>query len=199
VGEDRGTGKEVGGMKKLAVPPRWDLLFAPIGSWQFARCCYFPEFTIFTSKITIQMEHKNPSKSQPTWAARRIGYVIAIVILFALMYVFENLYEWGVPYITEDYNGLIKYIHISFYASIIIHIIFLAYDPKWFRHLLKGIANIFSALMVIMFYVVFPFDFPGNWNRIGRIILLVIMIISIISIITELYKAVRDMVRDDGD
>jgi len=158
----------------------------------------FWSFTIFTSKTTTPMEHKASSQSGQgnTWAARRFGYLAVIVIFFGILYVLENLYEWGVPYITEEYNGLIWYIRLSFYASIIAHAIFLVYDPKWFRHLLKGITNIFSTLMTIMFYVVFPFDFPGNWNRLGRIFLLVIMIISIISIITELFKAVRYLLRE---
>lgn len=136
--------------------------------------------------------------TEGTWAARRIGYVVAIAFMFVFLYILINLYDWGVPYITEEYNDLIWYIELSIYASIIAHAIFLVYDPKWFRYLLKAITGVFSSLATIMFYVVFPFDFPGNFNKIGKIILLVLVVLSVIGIIVELVKAIRFMVRSDS-
>ena len=140
---------------------------------------------------------KHPErKTGENWSARRLGYLITIIILFVILYILENLYEWGVPYITEDYNYLLHFIKVSFYASIIAHAILLVYDPKWFQHLLKAVTGAFSTLVVIMAYVVFPFDFPGTGNRIGKIVLVVILIISIVSIFVELIKTVRYLVKE---
>jgi hypothetical protein len=148
------------------------------------------------------MEEQFSSQKKPDnyWIARRFGYLVTIVVLFILVYVFEHLYDWGVPFLTEEYNDLVWYIRLSFYASIVAYALYFLYDPKWFRHLLKAIANIFSALTTIMFYVRFPFDFPTyQVNKIVKIVLLVMMIISIISILTELIKAIKLLTRTNSD
>jgi O-antigen/teichoic acid export membrane protein len=127
------------------------------------------------------------------WTARRAGYIATIVVFIVLLYIFLHLYDWGVPFITEEYNDLLLFIRLSFYASIIAHAIFLIYDPKWFRHLLKAGVNVFSSLSTIMFYVVFPFDFPTEQlNKIIKIVLLILIILSFISILTEIFKAIRN-------
>lgn len=132
-------------------------------------------------------------KKEKSLPARRVGYIIAIAVQFIGMYIMLHLYEWNVPFLTEDYNELLWYLRVSFYAAIIAYAVFLLYDPKWFRHLLKAITNIAFALTTIMFYVIFPFNFPTEQlNRIVKIILLVIMILSFISILTELVAAVRN-------
>ncbi|MDD5507799.1 MAG: hypothetical protein PHD25_05645 [Bacteroidales bacterium] len=131
-------------------------------------------------------------KIEKPLTARRVGYLITIALQFAGMYILLHLYDWNVPFLTEDYKDLLWYIRISFYAAIIAYAVFLIYDPKWFRHLLKAITNIIFALSTIMFYVIFPFNFPTEQlNRIVKIILLVIMILSFISILTELVAAIK--------
>ncbi|MCX6235905.1 MAG: hypothetical protein NT175_14505 [Bacteroidetes bacterium] len=142
------------------------------------------------------MEEQFSSQKKPDtfWIARRFGYLVTIIVLFVLVYVFEHLYDWGVPFLTEEYNDLLWYIRLSFYASIAAHALYFLYDPKWFRHLLKAIANVFFALSTIMFYVIFPFDFATSQvNKIVKIVLLIMMVISIISILTELIKAIRHL------
>lgn len=129
------------------------------------------------------------AKSLP---ARRLGYIITIVVQFICMYIMLHLYDWNVPFLTEEYDSLLWYIRASFYSAIIAYAVFLLYDPKWFRHLLKAITNIAFSLSAIMFYVVFPFNFPTEQlNRIVKIILLVVMILGLISILTELVTAIR--------
>jgi hypothetical protein len=125
--------------------------------------------------------------------ARRLGYMITIVVQFIGLYIMLHLYDWNVSFLTEEYNDLLWYIRASFYAAIIAYAVFLLYDPKWFRHLLKAVTNVAFALSAIMFYVIFPFSFPTEQlNRIVKIILLVVMILSFISILTELVAAVRN-------
>jgi hypothetical protein len=123
---------------------------------------------------------------------RRIGYFVTIIVLLVVMYVFNHLYIWGVSFLTEDYNAWLFYFQMSIYASIAIHAVFLVYDSRWFRHLLKAAANVFSALSAIMLYVIFPIYFASDTAmKTLRIVLLVIMILSIVSILVELVKAVK--------
>jgi hypothetical protein len=127
-------------------------------------------------------------------AGRRIGYIVAIIFSLVLLYVFNHLYEWGIPFLTEDYYKCLFYIHLSIYATIAIHAVFLFYDSHWFRHLLKAAANVFSALSVVMIYVIFPFSFASaSTTRLVKVIVLIIMILSLISILVELVKAVKQL------
>ena len=140
-----------------------------------------------------KLMNSGAGKIEKPLTARRVGYLITIAVQFVGMYIMLHLYDWNVPFLTEDYNDLLWYIRISFYAAIIAYAVFLIYDPKWFRHLLKAITNIAFALSTIMFYVIFPFNFPTEqFNRIVKIILLVIMILSFISILTELVAAIKN-------
>lgn len=139
-------------------------------------------------------------KAKVSGIGKQVGYIVSIVILVILLYVFEHLYEWGVPFLTGEYNDLLWYIRLSFYASIAMNVVFLMYDPKWLKHLLQAVANVFGALSVIMFYVVFPFDFSTDQvNKIVKIILLVIMIIMLLSIVIELIKALRALAKREVD
>lgn len=142
------------------------------------------------------MDKSATPKQKATGLGKQVGYIVSIIILVILLYIFEHLYEWGVPFLTEEYNDLLWYIRLSFYASIAMNVVFLMYDPKWLKHLLQAAANVFGALSVIMFYVIFPFDFHADQvSKIVRIILLVIMIIMLLSIVIELIKAIRALTR----
>lgn len=137
-----------------------------------------------------------PKKPGTSPTGRKIGYLIAIIFLLVFLYIFNHLYEWGLSFLTEDYHHVLWYIQLSIYASIFIHVIFFVYDEKWFRHLLKAGANVFSSLSIIMIYVIYPFDFgSASVDKIIKIVLLVVMIISLISIVTELFQAVKNFRR----
>ena len=139
---------------------------------------------------------KRPSKkSSPT--SRKIGYIVSIVFMLVFLYILRHLRDWGVTFLNEDFEKCLFYIEISIYASIAAQVLFLLYDNRWFRHLVLGIANIFSALSVIMIYVIFPFDFgDADWVKWVKIGLLIVFGITVITIIIEIVKGVRYLIND---
>ena len=129
--------------------------------------------------------------------ARKIGYVFAIIFMIIFLYVVRHLQDWGVKFLTGDFDKCLFYIELSIYVSIAAQVLFIVYDNKWFKHLIQGISNVFGALSLIMLYVIYPFDFGrAGWDKWIRILLLFLFVVTVISIIVEIVKGVRYLVKD---
>ena len=141
-------------------------------------------------------QRKSPGKYKPS-GFRKIGYIVAILVMFILIYVMRHLREWGLTFLTEDFSKCLFYIELSIYASIGAQILFIIYDNRWFKHLVQVITGITSALALIMVYVIFPFYFEdGNWMKWIKIGLLVLFGLTVIGIIVDLVKGLRYLAKD---
>jgi hypothetical protein len=113
------------------------------------------------------------------------------VVSAALIFVFNNLLNWGAPFVTDSFGVCLWPINLSLAATLIANGAFLVYDPAWFRHLVQLTLNIvaFAALMTI--YVIFPLDFAGaNWEPVARLVLVVAMVGTAIGFVVELTKLI---------
>jgi hypothetical protein len=148
------------------------------------------------SKPKIKKTSKKPAKkSSPT--GRKVGYIVSIVFMLVFLYILRHLRDWGVTFLTEDFEKCLFYIELSIYASIGAQVLLLLYDNRWFRHLIQGITNVFGALSLIMLYVIFPFNFgDANWVKWIKIGLLILFILIVISIVVEIVKGVRYLIND---
>src|SRR5512138_903980 len=129
--------------------------------------------------------------------ARRVGYIFAILFMILFIYILRHLRQWGVNFLTDDFEKCLYYIELSIYISIAAQVLFIFYDNSWFRHILKGLSNIASAVATIMVYVIYPFDFhDAAWNKWVRIGILILFILSVISVLIELIKGIRDLIKE---
>ena len=146
---------------------------------------------------TNRTENRKKNKFQPGPVARRVGYIVAIIVLFVIIYILRHLREWGLTFLTEDFDKCLFYIELSIYITIAANILFVFYDNRWFKHLLQVVTGIASAVALIMVYVIYPFDFMnGAWDKWGKIILLVLFGFTIIGIIADLVKGIRYLARE---
>ncbi len=137
---------------------------------------------------------KSSSKSGST--GRRAGYIATIIFMIAFLYILQNLREWGVNFLNADFSNALIYIQLSIYATIAANVLFIFYDNRWFRHLAQAVNNVFSALSIIMLYVIFPFILDETWTKWLKIGLLVIFGLTVIAILVELFKGIRDLTTD---
>lgn len=122
---------------------------------------------------------------------RRAGYLAAIIINIILIFVFNNLLNWGVPFLTSRYSGVIWAIDLSLGASIIANILYLIFDYAWLRHLGQLILLPIGIFATFMILTIFPFTFAGeSWAFWVRVALIVIMAASGIGFIVELFKLI---------
>jgi hypothetical protein len=111
---------------------------------------------------------------------RKSRYFGAIIINVVLIWVFANLLNWGVPFLTSDYSRVLWAIDLSLAATILANILFLIFDPGWFRHLLQVGLNIISIIVGIIIFLIFPFTFARESWAIGVKVVLIVIIVGII-------------------
>ncbi len=119
------------------------------------------------------------------------GFIAAIIVNLILLFVFNNLLNWGIPFLTSAYSGVLWAINLSIGATIIANILFLVYDAGWFRHLAQLILNVIALFVIFLIYSIFPFTFTAaSWASWVKIALIVIMAGIGIAIIVELFKLI---------
>lgn len=128
-------------------------------------------------------------------AARRVGFVVAIVVNVAMVYVANNLLGWDLlPFLTSEFGDLLWVINLSLGATIIVNIFWLGYDADWFRLLCQIGLNLISALVLIRLYRVFPFDFSAyefEWALLARAVIVLTMVALAVGTVVELVKLAR--------
>ncbi len=146
------------------------------------------------SSSSIRKNRQSGSTPSP---ARKIGYVVVVIIMFVILYLVRNYERWHLPFLTPDFERFLFYIEISIYATIAANILFIFYDNRWFKHLAQVVTGIAGALSVIMFYVIYPLNLAdATWNKWIRIGLLIIFGFSILGIIIDLVKGIKYLVTE---
>jgi hypothetical protein len=121
----------------------------------------------------------------------KAGYVAVIIINAIMIYIFNNLLNWGVPFLTSDYSGVLWAINLSLGMTITVNILFLIYDPGWFRHLAQIVLNVIALFVAFIIFTVFPFTFADkSWAFWVKIALIVIMAGTGIAIIVEFFRLI---------
>ena len=116
------------------------------------------------------------------------GYVVAIIFNLIFLYVFNNLLNWHVYFVTTALNSVLWIINLSIIVAVIGNALLMLYNPEFFRHVMTTIINIFAFVAIFFLYNVFPFNFNNFYIYWGlNILLIILMIVLAISIIIELY------------
>ena len=134
--------------------------------------------------------------------SRRVGYFFAIIFLIAFMVVINNLLVWDLPvirnYLTPAFQNWLWAGNLSLSAAIFCNVLFMAYDPRWFRHLMQVIQSGFSLFSTFMFYSIFPLKLPSPMiEQIFHWGLLIVMAVTVIAILVEAVQAVSTYYRDN--
>jgi hypothetical protein len=123
--------------------------------------------------------------------SRTAEYISAIVANLVMFWVFGKLLSWGVPFLTSSFTAVLWVINISIAGTIACNLAMLIHDGHWFRGFVRLIQNALSFLVLMTFYIVFPFDFTAyhiDWSKIIHILLILGMISNGIAIIMEFFR-----------
>ena len=135
-----------------------------------------------------------PGSPKPP-AARRVGYLVAVLVNGAMLWVVNNLLGWGwPPFLTSAFDQLLPVIDLSLAAAMVVNLLWAWRDPRWFRRLGQiGLAAI-NIAVVVRTWEVFPFDFSGywsGWSTLGRIVLAVAFFALIIDVTVRFVGLIR--------
>lgn len=140
------------------------------------------------NKIKSFMDNLSSKRQEKDKNSKRSEYIGAIVVNVILLYIFNNLLNWQVYFITNALNEVLWIINIAIIATIIGNIMFIIFNPEWFRHIIKMILNIFAFTAVYSIYSVFPFNFSSFLIDWGLTIALIFIVTGIvIATIVELF------------
>ncbi len=115
-------------------------------------------------------------------------YIGAIIVNIILLYIFNNLLNWHIYFVTNVFNEVLWIINLSIVVHIIGNFLMLLYRPEWFRHITKIVLNIVAFAVVYLVYTVFPFNFYNSFFNWGLSIILILALIGIIiATIVEIY------------
>lgn len=122
---------------------------------------------------------------------RIIDHVVSIVVSIVLLFIFNSLLSWHIPFLTDSYIKCLWAIDLSIGSTIIVNFVFLFYEKEWFSHLMHLFLDIFALIAVYIIYSVFPFYFPAKvWENTANIVLIVIIVVTGFSIIYEIIKTI---------
>ena len=141
------------------------------------------------------MSEGNKTGSSTPSIGRRIGYIFAIIFMLVFLYLLRHAREWT-DILNDNYEKCLFYIELSIYANILVNVIFIFYDNRWFRHLANAFTSVLGALSMIMIYVFFPLDLDETWVKWIKIGVLIIFAFTVLGTIIELVKGIRDLMRD---
>jgi hypothetical protein len=130
------------------------------------------EVVMSTSQIEIPPDSKR--------TARRVGYVIAIVINVAMLVIVQNLLEWGwLPFLTDEFADVVPWISFSLIASIVANIIYQIDDGQTVKSVGQIVVNLISVWVTYTVLIVFPFDFSAyqfDWELVTRVVLILAIV-----------------------
>lgn len=138
---------------------------------------------------------ESPTVERMAGAGRRAGYVAAAVVNLVLLWITNQLLDWGWPaFLTDDFEDLLPWVNASFLATIGVNLIWVWRDPAWFRHLGEAATNLISLVVAWRTWQIFPFDFSGysfDWELVARILIVVGMVGAAIGTVVELVRLAR--------
>ena len=140
------------------------------------------------NKIKSFMNNLSAKRHEKEKNSKKSKYIGAIIVNIILFYIFNNLLDWHIYFITNALNEILWVINIAITATIIGNIILIIFNPEWFRPIIKIILNIFAFTAVYSIYSIFPFNFSLfliDWSVI--IALIFIMAGILIATIVELF------------
>ncbi|MFZ0625261.1 MAG: hypothetical protein WAN34_02040 [Acidimicrobiia bacterium] len=125
-------------------------------------------------------------------APRVAGYVVAIGVNVVILVVANNLLDWGwLPFLTSDFANLLWLIDLSMLATIGINLIYIWYDPGWFKSCGQIVTNAMSIVVLARMLQIFPFDFSEtafDWSMITRAVLILALVGSAIGLLVEMFR-----------
>jgi hypothetical protein len=128
------------------------------------------------------------SGSPPAHSARP-GYVAAIVVQAAMLWVANHLLEWGWPsFLTSSFEQVLPWIAASIIVSMAVNACFIVWDRGWFRALGDTATATMGVAVGVVTWDVFPFDFSGwgtDWTWLVRLVVAVGIVGSAISVLVN--------------
>lgn len=134
------------------------------------------------------------SKRAPSTAARRAGYVVAVVINGAMLFAVNRWPGWdALPFLTDSTRLVLPLVNASIIVGLVVNLVYLVDDSPWLKALGDLTTTAVGLAAAVRVWQVFPFAFTStfDWELVVRILLAVAIGGSIIGIVVQLVTLFR--------
>lgn len=132
---------------------------------------------------------------RPAVAARRVGYLIAVLVNVALLIVVNVIPGWReLPFLTPDTAEVIGLVNMSLAVGVAVNLVYPTYDPPWLTSLGGLVTTGVGLAVLARLWQVFPFDFgdpPFRWATVVRVGLGVCVGLSIVALLVQAVSLAR--------
>jgi hypothetical protein len=136
---------------------------------------------------------------RPVTAARRAGYVVAVLVNAAILYAVNVWPGWqALPFLTDDVSLVLELVNASIMVNLVANMVYVAADPPWMKALGDVLTTSVGLAALLQIWRVFPFDFTGNsfdWALVLRVAVGVAIGGSAIAIVVALVSFVKSVWR----
>lgn len=154
-----------------------------------------------TSTVTTPPDRQQHRSTTPT--VRRVGYAAAAACNAVLLWIVHQLSSWDKPrFLTEEFDELLPIITFSIVVSIIVNLVWLTYDPRWFKSVGSIATSAIGLVVATRTYDVFPFDFATydvDWSWLARMIVIFSIVGAALAVIVETFKLASYLFRECPD
>ena len=139
-----------------------------------------------------------PARRTPV-AARRVGYLVAVLVQSVLLFVINVSPGWeALPILTADAALVIGLINASLTVSIVANLSYVGYHAPWWRAFGDIVTTTVGLAVLLRLWQVFPFDFGAgsvDWALVSRVVLVIAVCASVLGILVQLVTLVRELAR----
>jgi hypothetical protein len=139
----------------------------------------------------LQPEQQRRGGASRSVASRRLGYVVAIVVDLALVFLVNVWPGWQViPFLTPDTTFVIPIVNVSLVAGVVVNAIYLVRDTPLVRALGDLVTTSIALVVLLRLWQVFPFDLSAGWDTVTRMLLALVTVGCGIGVAVSLAKVV---------
>lgn len=148
-----------------------------------------------TSPTTEPRTRTTPTRTRPSRAQRRVGYVVGAFVN-ALVLVAVNWWPgWdALPFLTDDFRLVLGWVNASIVVGLLANLLYAVADPPRVRAGGDLVQNLVGLAAMVRLWQVFPVHFaPGgfDWELVARVFLGIGIVGASIAIVVALARLVR--------
>lgn len=133
-----------------------------------------------------------PTGTTSSRAARRAGYVAAVVVDVVLLWLVNVSPGWrALPVLTGSFAQVLPLLNASLAATAAANLVYLVHDSRRVRAVGDAVLSALGIALAARLLVVFPFDlsaYAGGWELLVRGVLVLALVGSAVGVITALVR-----------
>lgn len=125
----------------------------------------------------------------------QIGNGVGIGVSLVLVYIVQNLEEWGwLPFLTDRFGEVVPWITFSLLAGVFTNLAYIVFASQTLRRAGEIVTSLIAIAVTWKVFTVFPFDFSDYdfpWSVLTRLVLVIAIVGAAIGIVVHAVKLVN--------